>query len=85
MRKYIKEANKPLTFNTANVKANALEVAELFCNELTEEIEPYVLDSTPAVLTVGRRCMKQGYSFVWLADRSSYSFTPSGKIVELDR
>ena len=33
VRKYIKEANKPLTFNTANGKANALEVAELFCNE----------------------------------------------------
>ena len=67
VKKVVKESDKPLTFNTENGKTNALEVAQLYCNELTEEIEPYVLENTPAVLTVGKRCMQQGLSFVWMA------------------
>ena len=36
-------------------------------NALKREVEPYVLASTPAVLSLGRRCMMHGYSFEWPA------------------
>ena len=49
-----------------------------------EVAEPYVLDSTPDVLSIGRRCVEDGYEFVW----KPYSLhptitTPSGKVVKL--
>ena len=72
MKKVVKESDKPLTFNTANGKTNALEVAHLYCNDLAEEIEPYELENTPAVLTLGRRCMQQGFSCVWMAGEHPY-------------
>ena len=33
--------------------------------ELSEVAEPYVLDSTPDVLSIGRRCVEDGYSCSW--------------------
>ena len=41
-------------------------------------------ENTPAVLTVGRRCLEQGFSFDWMAGKHPHFSTPSGKIVELE-
>ena len=46
---------------------------------LLEEMNPYVMEQTPAVLSIGRRCMKDGYSFHWPASTSPYFITPEGK------
>ena len=35
------------------------------------------------VLSVGRRCVEQGYSFVWEANTTPYMKSPDGKIVHL--
>ena len=37
--------------------------------------EPYVLDQSPDVLSIGRRCVQDGYSFQWLP----YSLAPTLK------
>ncbi len=73
----------PLTFNTANGKTKATQQAQLYCKELKEHLQPHVLESTPPVLSVGKRCMDMGYSFVWLQGRNPYFICPDGKIVEL--
>jgi hypothetical protein len=78
------KAESPLTFNTANGKTTAKELAPLYCSELKEELLPHVLESTPPVLSVGRRCMEMGYSFVWLSDQDPYFVCPDGMIVELE-
>ncbi len=52
-----------LTFNTANGKTVAQEQASYQSTELNEEIDAYVLESTPAVISVGKRCMDMGYRF----------------------
>ena len=31
------------------------------------EADPYVLPSTPSVVSVGYRCMEQGFDFIWKA------------------
>ncbi|WP_288992891.1 hypothetical protein [uncultured Marinobacter sp.] len=80
----LSNAISPLTFNTANGKTRATEQAPLFCSELKENIKPYVLESTPPVLSVGKRCMEMGYSFVWLADQDPYFVCPDGTIVEFE-
>ena len=33
--------------------------------ELGEVAAPYVLDSSPDVLSIGRRCIQHGYAFSW--------------------
>ena len=34
---------------------------------LDEVIEAHVLESTPSIISVGKRCMDMGYSFAWTA------------------
>ena len=73
----------PLTFNTANGQTVSTEAAHLYNKELKEELLPHVLSSTPPVLSVGRRCMEMGYSFVWLNGQAPNFICPDGMIVEL--
>jgi hypothetical protein len=81
---HILVADRPLTFNTANGKTKATEQAPLYCAELDEELLPYILGSTAVVLSVGKRCMHLGYSFIWLAGQKPYFVTPGGTIVHLE-
>jgi hypothetical protein len=79
----IKKSKNPLTFNTANGATEAEDDILLRLNELDEEIEPYVMASTPAVLSVGRRCLDFGYEFRWPAGKLPYFITPAGVKVTL--
>ena len=43
-----------------------------------------ILKSTPAVLSVGRRCVEEGYSFHWPAfSNEPYMIAPDGKLIRL--
>ena len=41
------------------------------------------MDDTPAVLSVGQRCMKMGYSFIWLVYERLYMVDPKGNAILL--
>ena len=58
LKKWIKRAERPITFITANGNTDATEAIRMFVEEFGEDIEPYVLENTPAVLFVGFRCME---------------------------
>ena len=79
----IKQSGNPLTFSTANGTTKADEDIFLHLDELDEDIEPFVLPSTPAVLSIGRRCLDHGYSFRWPAGKLPYFITPKGVKVKL--
>ena len=53
-------------------------------HSLDEEIRALVPDNTPNVLSLGRRCMEQGYSFTWHAYSRPELVTPNGDRVVLD-
>ena len=53
------------------------------CN-LDEVIEAHVLESTPSIISVGKRCMDMGYSFAWTAGCKPTLTCPSGRVVTLD-
>jgi hypothetical protein len=55
-----------VVFSTANGSAPAKGRVRLQVPGLDEIIDPYILADTPAVLSVGRRCRAEGYSFIWL-------------------
>ena len=72
LSKHIRDAQHPQVFNTANGPTPATKDIALSLPELLEVITPYILASTPDVLSLGRRCMDLGYGFWW----QPYSPTP---------
>ena len=72
MKDFIRRAPVPMSFNAANGSIGAEEVVDMFAKEFDSEIEPHILQSTPDVLSVGMRCMKLGYHFIWPAGQRPY-------------
>ena len=64
LRQLIRRSSNPITFKTANGLTKAEHEVDIKIDELGEVATPYVLPSTPNVLTVGRRVRKQGYSYI---------------------
>ena len=50
---------------------------------LMEPCTPYILEQSPAVLSVGLKCMEQGYDFLWFANQKPLLVRPGGKVIEL--
>ena len=78
-----RSTDHPISFITANGSTESNAVAEIDLNTLPGSITPYILEQTPSVLSVGTRCMDQGYSFVWPAGSSPFLVRPDGKAVVL--
>ena len=51
---------------------------------LGDDINPYVLDDSPAVVSVGQRCIDAGWSFHWPAYSRPYFKKPDGTKVKLE-
>ena len=77
-------SNTPISLATANGSTRADEVADVKVDALHQPFSPYILEETPAVLSVGVRCMEQGYSFVWPADGRPYFIRPDMGVIELN-
>ena len=45
---------------------------------------PLLLESSPPVLSVGKRCMEEGYSFHWPSGHNPYLISPDGKRHDLE-
>ncbi len=57
----------------------------MWLSELHETAVPYALDTeTPAVPSMGMRCVEMGYSFIWLAGQNPYFIKPDGMIVKFE-
>ena len=72
-----------IVFQTANGSTCTSDVAKIVVDELDETVEPHVLDETPTVLSVGRRCMKMGYAFYWMPGKLPFMVTPKQGFVHL--
>ena len=81
--KNCRAAEHPISLVTANGSTEASEVADVKLSALPDPVHPYVLDHTPAVLSVGTRCVDQGYSFVWPANGKPILVRPDDKVVQL--
>ena len=66
-----------ITLTTVNGPAYAGTRIKLQSSALWDEIEPLVLVDTPAIISVGRRCMMRGYDFIWKAGRKPYMIDPA--------
>ena len=64
LRKFVHPAVEPLFLKTANGSTDANEVIDVTVEGFGEEVQPYILESTPPVLSVGVRCAEMGYTFI---------------------
>ena len=63
---------------TANGPSSADGQADAKVPSLGVSSTPYVLHSAPSVLTVGYRCMEEGFDFIWRAYQRPYFRDPKG-------
>ena len=77
------EGDDRMVFLTANGITETREVAKYSVDSFQEEAKPFVLEQTPAVLSVGMRCMKLGYTFVWPPNDQPFMVNQSGKRINL--
>ena len=80
----VRKAQHTIILHTANGKVVARDAIDMFVKELGQNVEPYVLDTTPAVLSVGLRCMEMGFTFIWPPGKNPYFVTPSKQIIQLE-
>ena len=57
-------ADNPVNLVTANGPTSADKVAKVTVPELNSKVEFYLLNSTPPVVSVGKRCLDEGYGLL---------------------
>ena len=79
----ISEGNDRMVFMTANGITETREVAKCSVDSFSDVAKPFVLEQSPAVFSVGMRCMKLGYTFVWPPNEQPFMINASGKRIDL--
>ena len=77
-------APHPINIITANGPSAADVQADIKVPSLGITSTPYVLPSTPLVLTVGYRCMEEGFDFVWRAYQRPFFRDSEGNKTYMD-
>ena len=73
-----------MLFRTANGTVTARESLDISIKEMGLDMSGYILPNAPPLMSLGRRCLRDGFSFVWIANQRPYFVRPDGKIVRLD-
>lgn len=73
----VNDDSDPISFYTANGVTSTTGTAEIEFKEFRWKCRPFVLDETPSVLSVGKKCMEEGFSFIWPVKESNFSSPPS--------
>eukprot|EP00971_Amphidinium_carterae_P274370 5444975-Amphidinium_carterae.1 len=75
------------TLYTANGKVEPKNVKEVdvMTNGINLKAQGLVLHDTPPVLSMGRRCVDEGYGFIWMPHSEPHLLTPEGKLFRLGR
>ena len=73
----------PIMFHTANGSTTTQTEAEIDLGTFDVTSHAYVLDDTPSVMSLGKRCMGEGYSFVWPSGKMPFMITKDGERIDL--
>ena len=68
----------PIMFHTANGSTATQTEAKIDLGTFDMTSQAYVLDDTPSVMSLGKRCMEEGYSFVWPSGKMPFMVTKNG-------
>ena len=76
-------SNRPISIITANGESSSYLQGKVFNPTLGSNFKPYLLESTPPVISVGMRCMDEGFDFIWRAGCNPYFKKPDGERIVL--
>ena len=79
----LEQCPRPAELHTANGVTSATEQVSMQIVGLKDDATALVLDSTPAVLSIGLRCMEKGWRFQWPAGREPSMTSPAGVVIKL--
>ena len=74
--------SKPISLITANGAVDSDTKHEVYVETLKDSLQFVELPSTPAVCSVGKKCMEQGFSFHWPTGEAPYFINPNGQKVQ---
>ena len=72
-----------ICFHTANGTTSTTTQATIDMGTFTKKPQAYVLQDSPSVMSLGKRCQDEGYSFIWPTARAPYLIAPNGRKIQL--
>ena len=75
---------RKIIFSTANGRISTSKAITVLSTLLKGTAVPYILPETPWVLSIGKRCMEAGYSFIWVANTKPWLVSPDGTRIDLE-
>ena len=81
-RSKIRDADVNITLSTANGPITADKSIDTHIPALCDGFSPYVLKDSPPALSIGQRCLEDGYDFVWGRNNKPIFIRPDQEVVE---
>ena len=75
--------DKVVNFHTANGVTCSTKRSSIKFEAFNEPAEAHILEDTPSVISMGKRCVDLGYSFVWPTGGTPFMLDPNGNIIEM--
>ena len=75
--------DKTVNFHTANGVTSSTKRSSIPFDAFNEPAEAHILEDTPSVISMGKRCVDLGYSFVWPAGKTPFMLDSNGNIIEM--
>ena len=80
----VKKTGRTHALQTANGTASTLGSIAADMQDIDEVIDAHVVQNTPSLISIGKRCMEQGYTFTWPAGELPVLQGPGSKEIVLD-
>ena len=79
-------SDNPIRLITANGESSSMKQGKVKVPELNATVSPYLVQSSPPVLSVGLRCVEDGFDFIWRGSKNEEPklVSPDGKVIELE-
>ena len=72
-----------INLHTANGVTSTSKMTDIQFNVFEEPVKAHVLDDTPSVLSMGKRCLEQGYTFIWPSGKDPFMIDSDGLIINM--
>ena len=72
-----------VNFHTANGVTSSTKRSDIKFEAFDEPAQAHILEDTPSVMSMGKRCVDLRYSFIWPSGKTPYMIDPNGDIIEM--
>ena len=74
-------SSEAMTFMTANGITATDQKVDLVIDEMQDTILPFVMEESPSVLSIGKRCAEDGYGFLWMPGEEPSMFNDRKSVI----